>query len=143
MMINNFLIEIKKDVFFKSRIYTIEVDGVNYGILSFLNSKKFISLEKGNHSVKIKCNDYLFEDQIIVKRDKLQRFYLKPETSMELLRGVSIGFFALMFCMILYNYLFQSTTITIPIAVVLLLSSTSLVLNYKKKEIKNFTIQKE
>jgi hypothetical protein len=141
-MINNFLIEMKNDHFFKSRVYSLEVDGVNYGILSFLNSKKFISLEKGEHTVKIKCDDYLFEDLSIVKSGQLQRFYLKPETSVDLLKGVSIGFLTLSLCMLLYSYFFQNTTATIPISLVLILSCSSLFFNYNKKDIKNFSIQK-
>ena len=61
-MYNNFLLEVKKDVFFKKKQYSIQIDGIDSGILSFSNTKKFISLSQGKHTVKIISDNQSFEE---------------------------------------------------------------------------------
>jgi hypothetical protein len=140
-MADNLLIEIRKDNFFKNRKYCIDVDGINQGQLTFFNSRKFLSLDVGRHIVSIQCDDYLIQNEIIVKRtDKFKRFYIKPTISLQLSKGVSIGFWTLSVCFILYSYFVLNTKISFPIVIALLfplLFSTK-----NKKNNANFIIQK-
>jgi hypothetical protein len=139
-MVNNLLIEIRKDAFFKSREYHIEVDGVSQGTLAFLNPKKFLSIQAGKHIVSIRCDDYLVENEIIVKTNKLKRFYIKHNTSLQLSKGISIGVWALSLCFFLYSYLVLDTKMSIPIVVALLFP---VLFSGKNNKINaNFVIQK-
>jgi len=142
-MIDNLLIEIRKDNFFKKRKYSIVIDGINQGILTPVNSRKFISLEVGKHQVSIQCEDYLMEKEIIVKRnDKFKRFYIKPTLptlSLKILKGISIGIWLTTVCFILYSFFVWNTKISIPIIVVLLFSI--LFSKTNKTYNKNFIIQ--
>ena len=120
-MIDNLLIEVKRDNFFKKRKYSIAIDGINQGILTPFNSRKFISLEVGKHQVSIQCEDYLIEKEIIVKRnDKFKRFYIKSTPSLKILKGISIGIWLTTVCFILYSFFVWNTKISIPIIVALL-----------------------
>jgi hypothetical protein len=139
-MVDNLLIEIRKDNFFKNRKYSIEIDGKNQGILTSFNSRKFLSLEVGKHLVSIQCNDYLIEKEIIVKTtDKLKRFYVKPTISLQLSKGVSIGFWVSSICIMLYSFFVWNTKISLPIVIVLLFP---ILFSTRNKNNANFIIQK-
>lgn len=121
-MVDNLLIQIRKDNFFKNRKYSIELDGINQGILTRVNSRKFLSLEVGKHIVSIQCEDYLIEKEIIVKRtDKFERFYIKPTISSQIIKGVSIGIWIATVCFILFSFFVWNKKINIAMVVVALL----------------------
>jgi len=139
-MVDNLLIEIRKDNFFKKRIYCITIDGIDQGILSSINSRKFISLELGKHQVSIQCEDYIIKKEIIVKRiDKFERFYIRPKTSFELSKGVLIGLWISSVSFLLCSFFIWNTKISLPIIVVLLFP----ILFSKKNKVHNanFVIQ--
>ena len=139
-MINNILIEVRNDIFYKKRKYTIKVDGSSLGVLTLLNSKKMLSLEAGKHIIVIQCDDYLVENEIVVKTDTLKRFYIKPNDSLELLKGVTIGFSVFIILFFFYSYFFLNTKISIPIVIPLLFPILFLIGN--KKNNANFVIEK-
>ncbi|MFV8371020.1 hypothetical protein [Flavobacterium sp. LB2P74] len=139
-MVNNILIEIRKDIFYKKRKYTIEVDGTSQGVLTLLNSKKMLSLEAGKHIIAIQCDDYLVENEIVVKTDTLERFYIKPNVSLELLKGVTIGFSVFIILFFFYSYFYLNTKISIPIVITLLFPILFVIGN--KKNNANFVIEK-
>lgn len=139
-MINNILIEIRKDIFFKKRKYFIKVDGTSQGYLTLLDPKKSLSLHAGKHIITIQCNDYLSKNEVVVKTDTLKRFYIKPNISLELIKGITKGLliFALLF--LLYSYLYLNTKISIPIAITLFIPILFITRN--KKNNANFIIEK-
>jgi len=138
-MADNLLIQIRKDNFFKKRKYSIAIDGINQGILTPVNSRKFISLEVGKHRVSIQCEDYLIEKEIIVKRtDKFERFYIKPTVSLQLSKGVYIGIWIAVLCFILYGFFVWNTKISLPIVIVLLFP---ILFSKRNENNANFVIQ--
>jgi hypothetical protein len=138
-MINNILIEIRKDIFYKKRKYIIKVDGVSQGVLTLLNPKKLLSLEAGKHIITIQCNDYLLENEIVVKTHTLKRFYIKPNTSLELIKGVITGFIICCLLFFFYSYLYLNTKISMPTVIILLIPFLFAVGN--KKNNPNFIIE--
>lgn len=139
-MVDNLLLEIRKDNFFKKRKYGITIDGISQGILTPVNSRKFISLEVGKHQVSIQCEDYVIEKEIIVKTtDKLKRFYIKPTISLQLSKGVSMGFWVSSICIVLYSFFVWNTKIGLPTVIVLLFP---ILFSTRNKNNANFIIQK-
>jgi hypothetical protein len=135
----NLLIEIRKDNFFKNRKYSIELDGIDQGILTPVNSRKFLSLEVGKHRVTIQCEDYLIEKEIIVKTtNKFKRFYIKPTISSEIIRGISIGIWLATVAFILYSFFVWNTKITLPLVIVLLFP---ILFSKRNENNANFVIQ--
>jgi hypothetical protein len=103
-MYNNFLIEVKKDVFFGKKQYSIQIDGIDNGILSFSNTKKFISLVEGKHTIKIISDNHSFEEEINIKTNKLQRFYIKPSISFQVAKGFFIGASIVLLFFVIYGF---------------------------------------
>ncbi|UQD55181.1 hypothetical protein [Flavobacterium sp. K5-23] len=139
-MINNLLIEIRKDIFFKSKKYSLVVDGINQGVLTYSNSKRFLSLEPGKHIVSIQCDDYLVENEIVIKTDTLKRYYIKPNVSLQLYKGISIGFLLFSVCIFSYSFLDPNNKISVPIFLILLF--TFIFRRFYEKSNANFIIQK-
>jgi len=141
-MVDNLLIEIRKDNFFKNRKYSIELDGINHGILTPVNSRKFLSLDVGKHQLIIQCETYSTKKEIIVKTtNKFKRFYIIPTYSFssQLIKGVSIGIWIAFVSFFMYTYFVSNKNINLAIIVTLLFP----VLFSKKNKINNanFVIQ--
>jgi hypothetical protein len=137
-MYNNFLLEVKKDVFFKKKQYSIQIDGIDSGILSFSNTKKFISLSQGKHTVKIISDNQSFEEEINIKNNKLKRFYIKPSISLQVAKGFFIvASIVLLFFVIYSFFVLDNRNITyIPIFLILISFSSN------KFSYENFRIQR-
>lgn len=145
-MVDNLLIEIRKDNFFKKRKYSIKLDGIDQGNLTTINSRKFLSLDVGKHQVIIQCEDYLIEKEIIVKTtEKFKRIYINPTFSFSfsslLINGVSIGIWISLVSFFIYSFFVLNTKINLAIVVVLLFP----ILFWKRNKINNanFVIQEE
>lgn len=139
-MVDNLLIEIRRDIYFKKRKYSITLDGIDQGNLTTINSRKFLSLDVGKHQVIIQCEDYLIEKEIIVKTtEKFKRFYINPTFSSHLINGVLIGIWISLVSFFMYSFFVLNTKINLAIVVVLLFP----ILFWKRNKINNanFVIQ--
>ena len=126
-MYNNFLIEVKKDVFFRKKKYSIQIDGIDNGILSFSNTKKFISLVQGKHTVKIISDNQSFEEEINIKNNKLKRFYIKPSISLQVAKGFFIVASIVLLFFVFYGFfvLDNRNLTSIPIFLILISFSSN------------------